>query len=517
MRQRQPQVERAHVLAEERAVLVPVGVRVDRHAPQRALVGRQRRPLAEVLDERRRARSRRASRAARTACGASRPSRRRRWPAPTCAGRPRGRRRRPRPARRAVPGAVVGRGPLLALASKPASAGRSRRPGPRPVAVGSARDEHAPAVARPARRASGSRSAGSTRAAGRWGPASAVTAARVGVDGGRGLAKRFVAQPDELELRRRHRACVRLASVSRRMASAGGLARRPAGARRRRTSAATGLVRSAVTLSVASRRHRSLQTPGVAGDRTVARRQRSAEPADLPDLSVRRAEEAGMTAGVGRASSVAAVGWGSRSASPSADAGRRRRALRHQRRRRRPGPGRQDAVPRERRRRGPRPGARRRPPHAEHRPGRRWRRPSTSSSWSARRSTSTSTPIPKSRAPGDRAACSTTCTTASTSCCAAPSTPASPPWSSGCSRKPAGPSTCRSAPSASPRARPWRSCARCPRSCRAARREAVERAPSCSATSPTRSSRSRSRRPSWPSSSPTRGATSSSPPPTSSS
>ena len=116
-----------------------------------------------------------------------------------------------------------------------------------------------------------------------------------------------------------------------------------------------------------------------------------------------------------------------------------------------------------------------------------------------------------------RAACSTTSTTASTSCCAAPSTPASPRWSSASSPATARPSTWPSARSASPRARRWRSCTRCPRSSPGARREAVERAVGpVRAPHRRRSSPSGSRRPSWPSCSPTPGATSSSRPPTSS-
>ena len=91
---------------------------------------------------------------------------------------------------------------------------------------------------------------------------------------------------------------------------------------------------------------------------------------------------------------------------------------------------RHDALPRGRRRRGAGRGDRR-PAAGHHRP--RVRRPPPSTWWwsSAPRSTSTSTPTPTPCPTPSRPRCRTSAT-ASSSCCAAPSTPASPPWSSGC-------------------------------------------------------------------------------------
>ena len=51
VRERDPDVQGADPAAEEGAVLVPVGVRGDRHLAERALVRRQDRALAEVLGD----------------------------------------------------------------------------------------------------------------------------------------------------------------------------------------------------------------------------------------------------------------------------------------------------------------------------------------------------------------------------------------------------------------------------------------------------------------------------------
>ena len=115
---------------------------------------------------------------------------------------------------------------------------------------------------------------------------------------------------------------------------------------------------------------------------------------------------------------------------------RRRRAVgapvRHQRRRRRGRARRQDAVPRERRRRGAGRVLANGSLDAQHRPdrGERGRARGRRRRHAGRRAPQ---PRPRGRAAGHRADGSTTSATASTSCCAAPSTRASPPWSSGCS------------------------------------------------------------------------------------
>ena len=128
VRQRQPHVEGAHLARRGRRR--PGASRCwSRPAPGAACTCWPTAPGARRGTPRRarRARPRPGSRSARTACGASRPSTRRRWPAPTCAARRRGRRRRPRAARRAVPGAVVGLGPLSAGRRRRRATGRCRR------------------------------------------------------------------------------------------------------------------------------------------------------------------------------------------------------------------------------------------------------------------------------------------------------------------------------------------------------------------------------------------------------